>query len=301
MTAEPVTEPQGSGPSGRRPEGAAQRAGFSSLGDAIREILRDHPKLDLIMEGYAESRRLVAAEGVDAARRRLLAPDETVELTCPRCKGAGWLRLDVAPGHQDFGRLVECRCGLVAKRKAEQLFGRSRIPAEYADLDLSTYPDRKIASDVADWWHERPGAWLLLVGDLGVGKTGLTIGLVKKALAEGRSTLFRPLVEVLSDIRTTYQTRDATAPAEAEMVGALKTVEVLALDDIGAERCTGWAQERLFEVLNHRYNERRATILTTNLGPAEMRDHLGERVVARIDGMAWVYEILGSNLRVRPS
>lgn len=225
------------------------------------------------------------------------APPPEVELVCPRCKGHGWLRLDVPVGHQDFGRPIECKCGIVAARRANVYQAASRIPEEYADLDLTTFPDPRIAADVADWWYERPAPWLLLCGDLGVGKTGLEIGLVKKALADGRSALFRPFVELLSDIRATYRSRDAHEPDEAALVNACKETHVLALDDLGAARVTDWAQERLFEVLNYRYNERRTTILTTNLGPAELAEYVGERICSRILGMSWVYEILGPNLR----
>lgn len=279
------------------PAQRASRAGFVSLGAIIGDLLRDHPQRDAIMAGFLEARRLIETEGVDEARRRLLADDEPVDLVCPRCKGVGWTRLDLPAGAADFGTLVECACGVVAARRANIYQAASRIPAEYADLDLSTYPDKRIASDVFDWWHELPTPWLLLAGDLGVGKTGLMIGLVKRALVDGRSALFRPFVELLSDIRATYRTRDAVGPDEADLVRACKSVDVLALDDLGTERATGWAQERLYEILNHRYNERRRTIVSTNLGQDDLVEHLGERIVARINGMAWLYAIDGPNLR----
>lgn len=249
------------------------------LGQALQKLI-----------GHAEYQRLV-----ELGKQ---APEPEIELVCPRCKGAGWLRLDVPSSSPDFGRIVECGCGLVAARKAQVYRAASRIPEEYADLDLTTYPDTRIAAEVADWWYEPLSPWLVLCGDLGVGKTGLEIGLVKKALAAGRSALYRPFVELLSDIRATYRSRDATEPDEAALVGACKAVDVLALDDLGSERATGWAQERLFEILNHRYNERRRTILTTNLGTSELEEHLGDRILARINGMGWVYEITGPNLRL---
>lgn len=283
------------------PTQKAQRAGFVSLGAVIEDLLRNHPKRDLILKGFREARRLIEIEGVDAARRRLFAADEPIALVCPRCQGSGWLRLNLEAGSADFGRIVECQCGLVAARRASIYQAASRIPAEYADLDLTTYPDQRIASEVADWWYEQPSPWLVLAGGLGVGKTGLTIGLVKKCLADGRSALFRPNVELLSDIRATYRTRDGTDPDEAALMGACKSVDLLALDDIGSERVTGWAQERLYEILNHRYNERRRTILVTNLGPEELEDHLGSRILARINGMGWIKEIIGPNLRERRS
>ena len=278
---------------------SARSVGFSPLGDAIQALLTDHPKRDLIMRGFGEARRVIEADGVDAARRRLLAPDEAITLVCPRCHDAGWLRVDCASASADFGRIVECPCGVVARTRADMLFGSSRIPAEYADLDLGTFPDQRIAALVRQWWQDRSSPWILLVGDLGVGKTGLTIGLLKAVLAAGRTALFRSLVDLLADIRATYQTHDASTPAEADMMATLKRVDVLALDDVGAARMTGWAQERVFEILNHRYNERRATILTTNLGPSEMESYLGDRIVSRINGMAWIYEIEGPNLRER--
>lgn len=256
----------------------AERSVPASLGESLRQLL-----------GHAEYARLV-----ELGKQ---APPEEIDLTCPRCKGAGWLRLDLPPTSHDFGKIVECKCGIVAARRANVYQAASRIPVEYADLDLTTYPDQGIAFDVAEWWHDLPAPWLILIGDLGVGKTGLEIGLVKKALADGRSALFRPMVELLSDLRATYRTRDAQEPDEAALMRACKSVDVLALDDLGTERVTGWVQERLFEILNHRYNERRRTIIATNLGPAELEEHVGDRIVSRINGMGWIYQIVGPNLR----
>lgn len=260
----------------------AEKQRPASIGESLKALF-----------GHAEYQRLI-----ELGKQ---APPEEVELVCPRCKGHGWLRLDVMPGHQDFGRIIECQCGIVADRRANVYLAASRIPVEYADLDLTTYPDQDIASAVSEWWHQRPSPWLLLCGDLGVGKTGLEIGLVKKALSNGRTALFRPFVELLSDIRATYRSRDGSAPDEASLMNATKESHVLALDDIGAARVTDWAQERLFEILNYRYNERRTTILTTNLGPSELEEYVGARICSRINGMSWVYEILGPNLRERAS
>jgi len=259
----------------------AEKALPESLGHSLRKLL-----------GHAEYQRLI-----ELGKQ---AEPEAVPLVCPRCKGAGWVRLDLPVGTADFGKIVECQCGIVAARRSNIYRAASRIPEEYANLDLSTYPDRRIASDVLDWWHEQPSPWLILAGDLGVGKTGLAIGLIKKALSEGRASLYRPFVELLSDIRATYRSRDASEPDEADLVRALKSAEVLALDDVGAARATGWAQERLYEILNHRYNERRRTIVTTNLSPADLEDHLGDRVYSRINGMGWLYAIDGPNLRMKP-
>jgi DNA replication protein DnaC len=104
-------------------------------------------------------------------------------------------------------------------------------------------------------------------------------------------------VELLTDIRATYRSRDGVDQDEADLINALKSAYLVALDDLGSGKATGWAQDRLFEILNYRYNERKLTILTTNLGPADLEEHVGDRIVSRINGMGWIYEILGRNLR----
>lgn len=252
-----------------------------SLGAALRDAVG----------GQSEMERLLALG------RSPIPPDEdVVELVCPRCHGIGWLRYDVSPGVPEFGRIIECRCGIVVGRRAAALWGKSMIPAEYADLGFSTYPDQAIARDVRDWLHGGMYPWLLLIGDFGVGKTGLAIALIKQAITEGRSAVFRVTPELLSEIRATYGR--GAGPSELDLVTALKGVDLLALDDLGAERMTDWVEEKLFEILNHRYNERRRTVITTNLGPDELTDHVGERIFWRIKGMGWRYEIVGRNLRI---
>ena len=66
---------------------------------------------------------------------------------------------------------------------------------------------------------------------------------------------------------------------------ASKTIDqcdLLILDDIGVERGTPWTQERLYDLLNTRYNECKCTIFTSNLGPTEIEDKLGTRIASRI-------------------
>ena len=58
--------------------------------------------------------------------------------------------------------------------------------------------------------------------------------------------------------------------------------DLLILDDIGVERGTPWTQERLYDLLNTRYNECKCTIFTSNLSPSEIEDKLGTRIASRI-------------------
>lgn len=245
--------------------------------------------------GHAELQRLI-----EAGRH---PTDETIEAIpepmCLRCRGAGFLRRDVPATHEDFGRLVECPCGLVLGRRALKLWGRSMIPAEYADLTLDTHPNREIVAQAREWFEHGSDPWLLLDGQYGTGKTGIAVALVKLALDAGTSAVFRVVPDLLSEIRATYSPRqDPDAVVESDLLEALKTVDLLALDDLGAERMTGWVEEKLYEVLNHRHNERKRTIVTTNLEPGDLSEHVGERIFWRVKRMAQRIEVIGPNLRM---
>jgi DNA replication protein DnaC len=66
--------------------------------------------------------------------------------------------------------------------------------------------------------------------------------------------------------------------AADERLDALMAVELLVLDDLGAERMTAWADEQLFVLLNTRYLAERATVLTSNDRPEALPARLQSRI-----------------------
>lgn len=72
--------------------------------------------------------------------------------------------------------------------------------------------------------------------------------------------------------------------------------DLLLLDDIGVERGTAWTQERLYDLLNTRYNDCKATVFTSNLSPTEIEDKLGKRIASRIRSSK-VLELKGADRR----
>jgi DNA replication protein DnaC len=67
------------------------------------------------------------------------------------------------------------------------------------------------------------------------------------------------------------------------LVDDLSQVDLLHLDDLGAERATDWVLEQLYAIVNARYEEQRSLVITTNLQPEELADQLGPRIVSRIN------------------
>jgi DNA replication protein DnaC len=66
------------------------------------------------------------------------------------------------------------------------------------------------------------------------------------------------------------------------LVDDLSRVDLLHLDDLGAERATDWVLEQLYAIVNARYEEQRSLVITTNLDPAQLREQITERTVSRL-------------------
>jgi DNA replication protein DnaC len=214
------------------------------------------------------------------------------------CRGSGFVRHDVPSGHADFGKLAECPCGLVLARRAARLWGQTQIPEDYAGWTLDTYPSSEVADKVRAWYSGARKPWLLLHGEHGGGKTTLAVSLVKQAVEDGVSAVFRVTPDLMDEIRRTYDPSAQPSSSDGvDLLGALKGVQLLVLDDVGAERMSGWVEEKLFQLLNYRHNEHRRTVLTTNLAPDDLMDHVGERIFWRIKAMSSQLTIVG-NLRV---
>lgn len=118
---------------------------------------------------------------------------------------------------------------------------------------------------------------LLLVGSYGTGKSHLSVAITKKLMEQGRECLFLSLPKLLTKIKDTYNNKGVT---EDELLEAIQRVDLLVLDDIGAEQQTGWATAKLFEIMDDRAGK--ATIYTTNLNSTELRDQVNERNFSRM-------------------
>ena len=68
----------------------------------------------------------------------------------------------------------------------------------------------------------------------------------------------------------------------SQLLDRLAAVELLHVDDVGAEQTSPWVLEQLYTIVNTRYEDGRAMLLTTNLRPDELREQIGERTVSRI-------------------
>lgn len=154
---------------------------------------------------------------------------------------------------------------------------RTGVPRRFHGYRLETAPDQVAAAAVRDWMGDRPvdgGENLLLTGPVGTGKTGLAVGALWVFHEVGQQGLqFVSVPYLLDGLRP-----EAEDPAS---LLACQRAIVLVLDDLGAEKPSDWVRERLYVLVNARYEQQLPTIATTNLDLTRLATNLGERTVSR--------------------
>jgi DNA replication protein DnaC len=205
---------------------------------------------------------------------------------CPLglCDGSGFVVDEATNTASD----CPCRPGRIARVRAQALAGR--VPRKYRGVSFERPPVSDIARVAPEQVREvrryvqridehlDAGRGLWLWGDVGTGKTTLAMLASQAALEAGRSVVIHSLPRLLNLIRNAIE-------SEAGMVGFLErltAVDLLHIDDLGAENTTDWVLEQLYSIINTRYEDERAMIVTTNLTFEELLEQLGERTVSRL-------------------
>ena len=210
---------------------------------------------------------------------------------CCACRDAGRVLVN--------GKAEICRACLAPLNPDKELRRRG-FPAEFwtADLALVQTGMSGGAFELQAWatlWPNREQN-VLLMGPVGAGKTYAAVALCRALLATKQALpLYTSTVGLLQRLRDTMKpvnadTGDGPPETEALIMGAMKRVPVLVLDDVGREQGTDWAQSRLFDIVDYRWSHHMTTIATANQEmfanlPSAMRSRLGSGLVVTFDGL----------------
>lgn len=212
---------------------------------------------------------------------------------CPfeACDGSGFI-VDEATNTASPCR---CRAGRIAQARAYSLSavipkyfrGVSFDRAPVVNMDPTLVREvRRYVDDIEGNLGAGRGLWFM--GDVGTGKTTLAMLVSKAALDAGRSVAIYSLPRLLAEIRETFD--DDSQRSYLELLQRLSDVDLLHVDDVGAEKTSEWVLEQLYAIVNARYEAECSIVITTNLQPHELSEQIGERTVSRLT------EICGAGL-----
>ncbi len=221
---------------------------------------------------------------------------------CPfeLCDGSGF-RYDAAT-NTDY----DCRCRpqRVARAKAGSL--SAVIPRLYRDVSFDRPPvieiepaivaaTRRFAADIDRQLDAGRGLWFM--GPVGTGKTTLAMLVSKAALSAGRSVAIYSLPRLLNEIRDTHR----ADRSHVDLLDRLTSVDLLHVDDIGAQRTNDWVLEELYSIVNARYEDQRSMVITTNIDNREaLCEQITARTVSRLTEMCDELPVLGHDHRMDP-
>jgi DNA replication protein DnaC len=208
---------------------------------------------------------------------------------CPICGGIGFVHQDLPLGHPDFGKLQLCTCrqSSVAQAIQQRLYRLSNLdafkpmtfetfnPIGQVGLGENQVGSLKYALNQAVHFAQNLKGWLLLMGGYGCGKTHLAAAVANFAVNLGVPTLFLTVPDLLDWLRFSYDSPEATFEGRFDEI---RNIPLLVLDDLGTQNATSWAQEKLYQIINHRYVSRLPMVVTTN----QELDEIDGRIRSRL-------------------
>ena len=257
---------------------------------------------------------------------------------CAICDDVGLVRVVNAAG-QWVSRACECQ----EREREERRLAAARIPERYRHCSLDSYETdfrgqygqsafkNRHAADkpkadpslsaalmmakkfVEEYLSDAEHKGLLFTGTIGVGKTHLAVGVLRRLVEDKRvKGLFCDYRELLKSIQNSYNPQVQTT--ELELLKPVFAAELLVLDDLGAQKPTEWAWDTVALILNTRYNDKQRTIITTNYpnrlaggggktdaeraaSELTLGDRIGDRMRSRLAEMCIPIEIIGEDFR----
>jgi DNA replication protein DnaC len=121
---------------------------------------------------------------------------------------------------------------------------------------------------------KNPEGWLVFMGETGCGKTHLAAAIVNFRYEIGKPAMFIVVPDFLDHLRSAFSP-DSKVSYD-QFFESVKTAPLLVLDDFGEQSTNPWVKEKLFQLINYRYNSRLPTVVTTRLSLDE--------IMAEVDG-----------------
>lgn len=229
---------------------------------------------------------------------------------CPICNGDEWILVE----KDGIERAVPCKCRERAVMSRRLRF--ADIPEAFRGMDLKTFrmdvyrnPDSKkkvsdackiIKTYLDDFEKQKEQGMGLFIWSRtkGSGKTRIAAGIANE-LMKSYVVKFAVSLTILQEIKNTWR-RD-TEYSESRLLDALSTADVLIIDDFGVERPADWINDKLYQIINERYINRKVTIFTSNesLETLQYDDRITNRIKERTYQIAFPEESVRDHIAER--
>lgn len=262
----------------------------------LKEITDEISRLsyEMINVGILKKNQFRAAQ-IDKEVKMLLKEKELIlkansiplniyepEWNCPRCEDRGY----ITPG-------VLCEC--YKQEKLDGIFQQSGISGNmetktFANFDVSFYKDPQSMQEKVERCKnfalkvvkKEIQNNLFFTGTVGRGKTHLSLAIANEVLKQGGTVIYKRIDDLLDIIRDYKFNREADDLDKNFHLDYLKNVDLLIIDDLGAENITAFAQNQIRIIIEDRNNFNKPWIINSNLNFNELQDYYGQRVTDRI-------------------
>lgn len=163
-------------------------------------------------------------------------------------------------------------------------FPEAKVPRHYSEFTLKTSPADPAIVERARSWVTEGTAGAFLYGPSGTGKTGLAVGMLKRAMVEWRERgRYVNVPELLASLRAGYGEEGVN---QSRLIQELQEVPHLILDDIGVDKYSDWVESTMYALIGPRHSHQSSTIFTSNYSVRELATRIGERNTWRIIEMS---------------
>lgn len=239
----------------------------------------------------AQARREVAMAAVG-----LTEADLEPTYTCPHCRDRGV---------KEGGQMCECRQVILNQLVYEQLCDVSPArECSFENFELRYYGgrDRAAMGKVLEssqryvWEFGGQSQSLLFTGAPGLGKTHLSLAIAEGVAKAGHLVMYVSAPYLMDQLELgKFQKDDAALEFREVIFGC----DLLVIDDLGTELVTRYTQAEVYDLVNHRLNTGKPTIINTNLGLQEIERTYSSRVHSRLAGMYAVVQFKGRDIRLQ--
>jgi DNA replication protein DnaC len=221
-------------------------------------------------------------------QRKLEPPDERL---CPTCYGYGYI-IQENEDPDLLGKAVSCptNCNVSESRLRLRNFSQVDGKQQKWRLKGSSFPPNIVPAiqELVDiLYSELPAGFWYVHGPNGVGKSYILIAAINEAVQQRRSGLYTTASRMLDALRSSMSS-DKKTEQEPAILEKIKKTTVLAIDEIGRERETDYARERLFQILDARYISAhqysttlpaKLTLIAGNYPPEELEPYFQSRLL----------------------